>query len=266
MLHLRQLSLFGMICRKNGSLLKQHALNVYTYVTPIKKSWFLQIRDICLLYSLPHPYDFLQSPLPKDSFKKVVKSKVIDYWERLLRDEAQKLKSLTHFKSNFMSLTRTHPLWTTTCNSSSKVSMARVQAVMLSGRYPCGSLTRHWSKDDGSCRLSPECKGTLEDVRHIVCECPALQFIRDRMIAFTLQLSRDLPPEVSSVLLEYCHPAHPNFLSFILDCSTLSPVIRIVQKFDVTVLDPFFTVTRTWLYVIHRERLKILGLWKLTAH
>ena len=67
-LHLRQLSIFGMICRLNENILHKHATNIFNYSTIASKSWFSQIRDLCLLYSLPHPdrsdilTDIVQNP------------------------------------------------------------------------------------------------------------------------------------------------------------------------------------------------------------
>ena len=266
LLHLRQFSLFGMICRKSESLLNQHAKNIFTLKTLSKASWFFQIRNLCLQYSLPHPYDLLQNPPLKHAYKRLVKSKVVDYWEILLRQEADNLRSLVYFKPRFMSLCQTHPLWTTAKYSPSKVSMAQIQANMLSGRYPCGALLKHWSKGDGCCKLSPSCTATLEDLPHILSECPALESARYRLGHYTQQISELLPPIATAVLLDYCRPSHPSFCNFLLDCSVVPPVIRLVQDLGFDLLCTFFTVTRTWLFVLHRERLKLLGSWKLKAY
>ena len=77
MIHLKQLSLFGMITRKNDSILRIHALNVYCQAT-YSWSWFSQIRDICMMYQLDHPLAYLNSPMAKQAHKKLVKCKVLD--------------------------------------------------------------------------------------------------------------------------------------------------------------------------------------------
>ena len=64
LLHLHQLSIFGMITRLNENILHKHAVNIFTLVTISPKSWFHQIRKWCLLYNLPHPLELLAtSPL-----------------------------------------------------------------------------------------------------------------------------------------------------------------------------------------------------------
>ena len=93
-LHTKQLTLLSMICRLPGDPLHAHAHYVLTCSPRSAKSWFQQVRDICLQYSLPHPLELLQHPLRKHSFKTLVKRQVSDYWEDLLRLETIGLTSL----------------------------------------------------------------------------------------------------------------------------------------------------------------------------
>ena len=93
-LHLKQLSLFGMITRLLDDPLNKHAKNVLLTSPKSSKSWFLKIRSLCLQYGLPHPLLLLSSPKSKETFKKMCKSRVIDYWEMCLRSEADLLPSL----------------------------------------------------------------------------------------------------------------------------------------------------------------------------
>ena len=53
LVHLRQLSIFGMICRLQGNILNQHARNAYSSSTISNKSWFHQIRKWCFLNGRP---------------------------------------------------------------------------------------------------------------------------------------------------------------------------------------------------------------------
>ena len=65
-LHLKQLSLFSMITRLPDDPLFSRAKYVLTTArVPHSRSWFFGIRDICQLYSLPHPLELLTDPLPK---------------------------------------------------------------------------------------------------------------------------------------------------------------------------------------------------------
>ena len=197
-----------------------------------------------MLYGLPHPLDILQSPPNKYSFKTYVKKRVIDYWESVLRAEATLMPSLSFFRPAFMSLTIPHPIWSTA--GSSPANVATVQAVMLSGRYYTEALCSHWSID------------TLEDIQHILQFCPS----RHNITLFTEAYSQKIEnPEIVALLTNLCDTNQYSFVDFLLDCSSLPGVIAGVQQHRQAVLHHLFRVTRTWVYVLHRERLRILGRW-----
>ena len=94
LLHLRLLSNFGMICRLQGSFLHKIAVHQLTSAKPSSGSWFLFIRELCLKYELPAPLDLLHCPLPKTRYKALIKSKVVDFWEKKLRTDPLSLSSL----------------------------------------------------------------------------------------------------------------------------------------------------------------------------
>ena len=195
-----------------------------------------------------------------------MKKNVISYWENVLRQEAGKLKSLTYFKSQFMSLIKPHPLWETAGHSPIKVAMATVQALLLSGRYRCGQLTRHWSVGDGSCTMSSSCSGILEDIPHIILWCPSLTKIRQGLYEYTLRYSSVLPLPLMALIRSKFHPDNVTFIDCILDCSTDPQIITTTQVLGRDVLYHAFAVSRTWAYVLHRERLRLLGLWPPTSY
>ena len=109
-----------------------------------------------LKYHLPHPLLLLDSPPTKETFKALVKSKVVDYWEQKLRSEAAFLPSLIYFHPEYMSLTSPHRLLTTAGSNSYEVAKARIELLLLSSQYPLAKYTRHWSVDNpnGICSFS----------------------------------------------------------------------------------------------------------------
>ena len=262
LIHLRQLSIFGMICRLQENILHKHASNFFSSATLNPKSWFAQIRELCLKYFLPHPLELLTSPPPKYSYKMMVKKHIIDHWEKELRREALALPSLMFFKPSFMSLVTPHPLWLTAGSSPSKVAMATVQAQMISGRYSTEKLCRHWSSNlTGACLLSPECSDMLEDIPHILSSCHALAKTRDKLLLYTNEYAEKIPDPIKQLILLLCHPASPTFNQFLLDCSVIPIVISATQSHGNAVQEHLFTISRTWVYCLHRERLKLLGRW-----
>ena len=261
LLHLRQLSIFGMICRLPENILHRHAVNYFSSTTSSPKSWFSQIRSLCLQYHLPHPLEQLRSPLLKATFRNTVKKKVISHWESVLRDEASSLDSLSWFKPSFMSLMTPHPLWITAGSSPSKIAMATIQAKMISGRYRTERLCSHWSKNkDGFCLLSSSCVTTVEDLPHILSSCSALTATRDKLMNFTIEYGQSVPP-IAHLITEHCTPSSPTFCQFLLDCSTIPDVLLATQTHGTDVLFHLFNITRTWVYSLHKERMKLLGRW-----
>ena len=165
-LHLKQLSLLSMISRLPDNILNKIGRHVLTVADDRTKSWFLMVRDICLLYQLPHPLSQLDSPLPKEAAKQLFRAAVIDYWETKLRTDAALLPSLQYFKPQFMSLDCPHPIYQTCGSNSYEICKAIVQAKMVSGRYRTDRLVRHFYPDsDGNCSICPEnVPGTIEHI------------------------------------------------------------------------------------------------------
>ena len=178
-LHQRQLSLFGMICRLPDNILFEIAVERFSSASTNKGSWFGEIRTLCLKYHLPHPYDLLNSNYSKEKFKKMLKSNIINYWERRLREDSVKLDSLKYFDPRFMSLTNPHPIWTSAKDNPYEVSKAVIQVRMLSGRYRTEYLCSHSSKRSGIC-LAGTCLGLNipETIEHILIYCPSLSHAR----------------------------------------------------------------------------------------
>ena len=134
------------------------------------------MRNLLLMYQLPHPLNLLANPPTKESFKKLVKAKVTDYWDTKLRMEASFLPSLPYFCPEFLSLTSTHRLWTSAVNNSYELAKSRIQLLFLCSQYPCAKLTRHWSSDNslGLCSF-PSCRenNIVESPGHVLLHCPA---------------------------------------------------------------------------------------------
>ena len=218
------------------------------------------------MYDLPHPLKLLQSNLGKESYKKLVKSHVLDYWERKLREKAASLLSLEFFHPEFYSLTSPHPIMTSAGSSPYFVTMANVQLTMISGRYRTEALASHWSFSGSKYCPTPHCTdlGTVEDLRHILAECGALQSTRKNLSDFTAKYCKKIDvPEIVRIILTHCSVQHPQFCQFLVDCSVLPAVIRAAQEFGSKLVhEHLFRVTRTWCYCLHRDRLRILGRWK----
>ena len=137
---------------------------------------------------------------------------------------------------------------------------------MLSGRYRTDSLMRKWRTVlTGYCNLSPNCSNCLDDIEHLLQRCIALEPSRQKLLSFTEKyiINNYLHADIVAVIRNFCNPASPSFCQFVLDCTANPLVICLVQHHGSNVvLNSLFDITRTWIFVLHRERLKLRGQWK----
>ena len=262
LLHLRQLSLLGMISRLGPShILHQLGVQALSSPSDYQCSWFHQLRDLCQDYSLPHPMTILSDPPTSVSFKNTCKKKVIDFWNQKLRESASRKDSLYLFKADFMSLTKPHPIWTSAGCSPFEVKKATVQARMLSGRYRTCWLRRHWSGDPTGCCKVPGCTNQPGTLQHLATgECPGLH--SSLVKAVTLWKIFLLENPVLFPLIKHFSLGPPEtFLAFLVDPTTQPLVIALTQTHGSIISEKLCYMTRTWLFYMHKERLKLLGLW-----
>ena len=174
------------------------------------------------MYNLKHPLQLLEDPPAQPAYKKLIKSHVIDYWEKLLRAEASPMFSLTNFCPKFMSLQRPHPIWTTVGSNPYEVTKAIQQARLLSSRYCTEALASHWSNNPGGYCLAPDCSNILETMKHILLECPAYSENRKRLKTMWYSSGDRV---IDSLTSEALLGTDEYLLQFILDCSVLPNVI-----------------------------------------
>ena len=254
-----------MISRLPGTFIHKIALYQLSMAKPSSGSWFLQVRDLSIKYSLPAPVSLLQYPMTKCSYKKLVKSRVIDYWEGHLREEAYKLRegSLKYFKPEYMSLIKPHPLWSTCGSNPYEIHKAVVQAKMLSGRYVTDKLARHWRENSSGLCSIPGCTGhNIGSLEHILLVCPALSEARHRVVQLCHQVSSE-SEDLKTILSYYLNGQTTDIvMQFLLDCSALPAVIKLRQNGSIHIVENLFYITRTWCYSIDRNRMTKLGFFQ----
>ena len=226
LLHLRQFSLFSMICLLDENILRNMAMSILVEAKQSAKSWFHQIRDLCIMYGLPHPISLLSTPIAKDKFSKLCHQKVYEYWHRKLSQESN-LPSLQYLQPTYLSLQHPHPIWTSLDGNPHQAKAARVQALFLSGKYRTERQCRFWSGNtEGFCLLDSCTNLNLfEDIKHIILHCCELNEVRRRLFQFTSTYSADKPvlwPILDTYLYASCSYLR---MQFILDCSVLPLVI-----------------------------------------
>ena len=186
-LHIRQLSLFCMICLKPEDPLNKHGMYILSNCSQGSKSWFFQIHEISRLYGLDDPLHYLTYPPNKVCFKNYVKKAITSYWHNVLVDECKGLRSLKYFKPELYSLTKPHYMWTTAAGMPYETSKATVLARMISGRFRTEMFCRYFNKENkqGYC-TAPGCNEVPGTLEHVLVTCPALDSTRERMYQMSL--------------------------------------------------------------------------------
>ena len=255
-LHIRQLTLFGMICHLPGNILHNIAVRLLMTAKQTDRNWFSQIRNLCYTYNLPHPLLLLKEPLSKPAFKSLIKTNITDYWQSKLRAHCAELKSLKYFKPQYMSLAKPHPILQH-ARTSFSVNKCVTVCRMLSGRFRCASLLRHFSQHvSGLCEL---CKVEIEDLAHIlVPRCVHLLDQADSLLKFAHEklISCALAYDIFFEIMKSKDDSEK--VQLLLDPTVLPEIISANQS-DNTVIPTILSVTVTWCYSINRRRTKLLG-------
>ena len=257
-IHIKQMGLFGMITRLPDNILYKVATAKLASEPDDSSSWFVQIRQLCNQYCFPSPLSLLENPLTKPKFKKLIKSRVLDYWRRKYELEASERDSLEFFKPQFLSLSRPHPLWTTCASNPWEINKALIVARLLSGQYISDWHARHWSKEnpDGFCLLCPG-RRIRGDITHLLLSCEALQEKRLNILQYWKLLSED-KPHLQQLLSSVLCSSPRDQVQFLLDPSSVPSVITGCQM-DLFSLEDIFPLTRTYCYSMHRRRSQIIG-------
>ena len=248
-----------MICHlSDNNPLKIQARHIFANDTESKsKSWFLLISELCDLYNLPSCSYLLNIPLNKDKFKNLVKLKILDYWQALLRKEANNLKSLLYFKPEFYSLKFPCKSFSAANVNRYEIQKLNIQQKMLSGRYRTSMLKRFWTKNKmGTCELDPECSQTCETISHILICCPALSQKRQSLFQDWITRTDGV---INCILSGVLNRTQEQKTQFILDPLTDPVVIRFTQEYGEYITQKMCCFTRTFCHSIHKERMKILN-------
>ena len=262
LLHQKQMTLFSMICHLKEDPLQHHAEYAMLHYGRSSRSWFIQLKDICIQYGLPHPLELLSHPISKEKLKVMVKNRISQYWHQQLCSEASSLSSLTHFSPHMHLLSSPHPLWVAAGSSPYEINKSTVLCRMVSGRYVTENMSRFWTENqDGLC-LIPACyyQKTVGDLAHLLLHCPALHTVRENLYHMWLARASAIPPLYTFVTKMLASAPHVR-LKFILDPTSMPEIINLYQNLGTDILNTVFYMTRTYAYCIHRKKQILIGRW-----
>ena len=130
--------------RDGNNILTTRAKIIFSSANPSTKSWFWKLRQLCILYELPHPTEWLSAKPGKTQVKAMTRSAVLQLTLNKMRTKADSLPSLQYLKTSFLGLTKCHPLFRSCGSSPWELEKATTQARILSGCFRVEALTGHW--------------------------------------------------------------------------------------------------------------------------
>ena len=251
LVHIRQLSLFLMLCHLPSDPLNVHARHILQNAPQSARSWFQQVKDLCSMYDLASPLELLDTPPHKKQFKVRVQKNVAAYWHQVLSCEIKKLKSLKYFKPELYSLTRPHYMWTSAASNSFECSKSTVLARMASGRFRTDMMTRYWSQNrSGYCRQATcvQVQGTLE---HLLTTCLALSSIRENMYQMWLERSV-MFPSLHATIRAILSSHTDNIVQFVLEPLALPGILEDVRTHGDHFIQLISYMTRTFAFYMNK--------------
>ena len=152
--------------------LHQIALRQLAVKGRASKSWFAQISDLGAQYNIDVSHSLLY-PIPKPTWKKHVKTRVVEHWEIRLRQGIAHKSTLRWLILQQNPASCPHQLWQACRGKPYQVEAASIRARLLVGRYPLNSKQSTYTKGaiKPSCSL---CGEEDEDEPHFLAKCSIL--------------------------------------------------------------------------------------------
>ena len=139
-LHIKTLSLFRTIVAAESNIppaiyIQNLIIRQLATKQPESSSWINLIKTVLRKYSLPTPYQIIQTPPKKQAWKRTVKKAVINYHTVALQKDAAGKTSLQYLNITACSLETVHLTWKN-LSSPLDIQKATVKAQLLVKRYP----------------------------------------------------------------------------------------------------------------------------------
>ncbi|CAC5405005.1 unnamed protein product [Mytilus coruscus] len=173
-IHLKALTLFGNITRANKTSvecrLAERQLQLKSHSS---KSWFIEIKKICLKYNLPDCQKFLINPLGKFQWKNLITRKIYTYWSEKINDKSEGYSSLQHITGAYKIKT-IHPILTTNTSNCRDFIRIPIRTKVATGNYILQSNRAKFNKYEVSatCKI---CNKEDETIEHFLIACTQLE-------------------------------------------------------------------------------------------
>ena len=155
-----------------------------------ENSWFVDIRKLCVKYSLPDPYTVLDCPPSKGQWKSVVHKAVYVYWVDNLKWRASFYSSLEFLCVSGYWSGKKHPL-IHNIGCVSDVPRVHTKLKLVTGTYirQVNRVRFNQNEIDATWQICHQAEETLE---HFILDCTVLEPVRRPALDAILRIAYDL--------------------------------------------------------------------------
>ncbi|CAC5424698.1 unnamed protein product [Mytilus coruscus] len=244
-IHVKAINLFGNISRAKCDSIEWRLAERQLQIKPHNShSWFIEIKEICLKYGITDLYDYLNSPLSKLQWKKLVKSKIYAYWTSKIIDKSKGYSTLKFMDHKYNTGT-VHPLAISVRANLKDIRKIPVRLKIATGNYILQTHKASFSKRHISsiCKL---CSKTNETVEHFILLCEKLEETKKPLMSKILNNG-------SLILAKYTTSRLADLLQLIINpfCYVDFDVNRTAFEETSNILEP---LCRQLLYNLNNKR------------
>ena len=124
---------FGNILRSEDSIELDLAKRQLAVKNNKSKSWFIHVKKLLRKYDLPSPYELLENPPRKDTWKSTVSNAVNALCNQEAKERALPKSSLKYLNIDSLEIGVVHPVWSTLTGNPREIERAAVKARLLTG-------------------------------------------------------------------------------------------------------------------------------------
>ena len=189
----------------------------------------------------------------------MVKSKVTDFHHKTYCASARMKSSLKFLSPEFLPIScGPHPIWLTCGISRSAIKAAKVQAIIISGRYRDFKLMAKFNNDSENCKL-PGCESLVGDIKNLLSgDCPALKDALLATLSHSLLLLQSSSPLLVPPVLSAMERSSFEFVRFILNTSVDEEAVKLKQLFGTEFIWPLFRLSRAYVWCMHRGKRRFM--------
>ena len=148
-------------------------------------------------------------------------------------------------------------MWLSCEGSKSAIEAAKVQAIILSGRYRDNYIMSKFNRENSGC--CSMCYYYPGNVQHYLSGlCPALSSQLHTCLQHSLNILSNTPYLLESLYSAISKSAE-DWIYLIADPATNSDVIKIRQHYGSKSIWPLFRLSRAYIWCMHCERTKLIN-------